>query len=232
MNITLKPSEGTRGFSSFLNATTQGLPADTHNATVAILSSLNATNVFLWDLKWFGVFAGPLVLTVPLSVAVGKLLRVTAKSWYHYKIYWRWTVVAITLLMFPSIYWVLPYYSKSTDGSGGVSAGYVAYIVLNVVFLGLFALYRVWHALYEGEDQVIWFIFLLVVGACFGIDFSGLPPGQLALDPVMAVPWLYLVGLWTWNYFGTRRHKKKKKKHRDNSVFSGSGEWPRTASEA
>jgi len=189
MNITVNPPDDFSGFSAFTNTTLSSLPSDTRNATAAILSTISSSGSYMWEWKYFGIIAGPLMLSVPLSVLAGGFFRWSVRSAATYRHLWRIGILVLAPILWLSIYLFLCRY--------GEFPGYVLYIVLNVLILGLYAIYRFYNAMLSREGRWKWSGFLLLVSLCLVFDLTFV---RLASDPLMLLPYLYLLGIWFRGY--------------------------------
>jgi CorA-like Mg2+ transporter protein len=89
MNMAVTTPEGLVGFSDFTNSTLAGLSADFLNSTRALVSSIETSGSLTWNWKTFGIITGPLLLTMPLSLALGAIFRLAVRSAAYYSTYWR-----------------------------------------------------------------------------------------------------------------------------------------------
>ncbi len=214
MNILSTNPDDFSTFSNFTNATIGHLSADSKNSTGALLASMASSSTYLWDWKYFGIITGPLMLSIPLSILAGDILRTAVRSATIYVAYWRILVGLFGLIAWLGIYWALPYADNNATDTGpfyfcplsDYSPGlfncwgplYITYIVINAVFLGGFALWRVYFALRRNTRSGIWLLFLPIVANCMLVDIiymNGRYP-YIAPDPVMSIPYFYLLLVW------------------------------------
>jgi len=218
MNLQNTTPDDFSKFSDFTNATLLHLPADVRNSTSILLATVASSGGYLWEIKYFGIIAGPLLLTVPLSVIAGGIFRWAFQSAAVYVTYWRiFTILFASWGLF-GLYWVLPFYSLNLEYdefcSGGnicYPGGYVAYIVISVLLLGPFTLWKIWRAFQEKREQRTWLLFGALVAVCISLD-NTVAPNWLLPDPIMALPWLYLIYRWASPYvMGWRKRRRSKK---------------------
>jgi hypothetical protein len=217
MNLQNATPDDFSKFSDFTNATLSHLPADVRNSTSILLATVASSGGYLWEFKYFGVIAGPLLVTVPLSVIAGGIFRWAVQSAAVYVTYWRISTIFFAFGGFLGLYWSLPLHSSKPENDAVCSdnicypGGYVAYIVINVLLLGPFALWKIWRAFQEKQERRTWLLFAALVAVCISLD-NTVAPNWLLPDPIMAPPWLYLIYLWVSPYVMGWRKKRRSKK--------------------
>ncbi|KAH6971103.1 hypothetical protein BKA56DRAFT_735852 [Ilyonectria sp. MPI-CAGE-AT-0026] len=93
MNMNSITAEGPLGFSAWMNETLGALPTDSRNATQAILSTIGTSGTLSYGWKTFGITAGCLLLSLPLSLMIGTLLRAIILWSIRSAKYWRYVTV-------------------------------------------------------------------------------------------------------------------------------------------
>jgi len=216
MNLQNTTPDDFSKFSNFTNATLLRLPAAVRNSTSILLATVASSGGYLWEIKYFGIIAGPLLVTVPLSIIAGGIFRWAVQSAAVYVTYWR--IFAIVFARW-GLLWVLPFYSLNLEYdeicSGNICypGGYVAYIVINVLLLGPFTLWKIWRAFQEKRERRTWLLFGALVVVCMSLD-NTVAPNWLLPDPIMAPPWLYLIYRWASPYVKDWRKRRTSKKDR------------------
>ncbi|KAJ9637304.1 hypothetical protein H2199_007591 [Coniosporium tulheliwenetii] len=111
MNITPATPIDFSGLSKFTNdsiANLTVLPSDPmtnltvppYNFTASILTALGSSGGHTWELKYYWIFATPFLLSVPLFLVAGGILRWSIQSAARYVVYWR----IATCIIAPIIY--------------------------------------------------------------------------------------------------------------------------------
>jgi hypothetical protein len=217
MNLQSTTPDDFSKFSDFTNATLLHLPADVRNSTSILLTTFASSGGYLWEFKYFGIIAGPLLVTVPLSIISGRIFRWAVQSVAVYAIYLRVSVVFFAIWGFFTLYWLLPFYSLHLNTgvicSGNIcyAGGYVAYVVINVLLFGPFTLWKIWRAFQEKRERRTWLLFGALVAVCISLDDT-VAPNWLLPDPIMALPWLYLIYRWASPYVMGWLKKRRSKK--------------------
>jgi len=102
-------------------------------------------------------------------------------------------------------------YDEICYGNICYPGGYVAYIVINVLLLGPFTLWKIWRAFQEKRERRTWLLFGALVVVCMSLD-NTVTPNWLLPDPIMALPWLYLICRWASPYVMDWCKKRTSKK--------------------
>lgn len=99
MNINTTTSAGPEGFSNWTTSWITNSPIDFQNSTRAVVSSIGSSGTLSYPWKTFIITASCLLSTLPLSLAIGGVLRVAYRQIMHYAIYWR-TIAIVPGLAF------------------------------------------------------------------------------------------------------------------------------------
>ncbi|CAH0021544.1 unnamed protein product [Clonostachys rhizophaga] len=97
MNIESPAIEGPSGFSNWAKSQLEGLSPELRNSTELLASTIGVSGSLNFNWRIFGITAGCLLLTLPISLAIGSILRAIAKGASNAAIYWR-TFLAIVAL--------------------------------------------------------------------------------------------------------------------------------------
>ena len=93
MNMNATTPAGPQGFSNWTTSRIMNSPLDFPNSTKAIVSSIGSSGTQSYPWKTFIITAICLIVTLPLSLGIGGVLRVTYRRAIHYATYWR--IIAI-----------------------------------------------------------------------------------------------------------------------------------------
>ncbi|KAI0870612.1 hypothetical protein GGS24DRAFT_504627 [Hypoxylon argillaceum] len=195
MNIDQSVREGPQGFTNYTNTTLDGVSPDIRNSTEALISMIgvNANLSFTW--LTFGITAASLLVTLPLSLFVGAIVRTIVVSAAKYVAYWRViAVIAGTAFIAFSI--------------GSSQILYPGAIIINVPLILVFAwnTYRAWIL---SQRPLMWTSVTFVTTASFFVDlfqdtFYNIYQFQ-AHFPWMVLPWLYIGLLYLIPWWRKRR---------------------------
>ena len=102
MNTTT-PS-GPEGFSNWTDSWINNSPADIQNSTRALASTIGKSGTLTYEWTTYIITAICLVLTLPLSLTIGSILRTVYRSTAYYATYWRAFIVLPSLAF---IFWII-----------------------------------------------------------------------------------------------------------------------------
>lgn len=100
MNINSIASPSEEGFSNYTAAWIANLPMDMQNTTKALVSTIATSGTLTYDWKTFGITAACLLLTLPITLTVGTLLRFIRRKTAQYVTYWRIISVPFGIFVF------------------------------------------------------------------------------------------------------------------------------------
>lgn len=80
MNMAAPSPRGERALSTSTNQTLAGLSPGVRGSTIAIVTAIESSGPLTWEWKRFGLIAGTLLLTIPLSLLLNRIFRWTARS--------------------------------------------------------------------------------------------------------------------------------------------------------
>lgn len=89
MNINTTTSESPQGFSNWTASWIESSPADIQNSTKALVSTVGSSGPRSFSWKTFIITAACLLMSIPLSLTIGGLLRLAYRVTTYYVIYWR-----------------------------------------------------------------------------------------------------------------------------------------------
>lgn len=131
MNMNSLTAEGPLGFSAWMNETLGALPTDSRNATQAILSTIGTSGTLSYDWKTFGITAGCLLLSLPLSLMIGTILRAIVIWSTRSAKYWRFVAVVGGICFV-------------TSSIAGAAIPLSSFLILSRICNGIFMLYVLW----------------------------------------------------------------------------------------
>ncbi|CAH0054259.1 unnamed protein product, partial [Clonostachys solani] len=102
MNIESPAVEGPSGFSNWAKSQLEGLSPELRNSTELLTSTIGMSGSLNFNWRIFGIVSGCLLLTLPISLAIGSILRAIAKGVSISAIYWR-TFLALLALFFITV---------------------------------------------------------------------------------------------------------------------------------
>jgi hypothetical protein len=186
MNISSSTPQDFSGLSPLTNSSLAELSQASFNETAAIITALGSSSGRTWDLKYYFIFCIPFLLTIPLFLIAGGVLRWAIQSAAKYAVYWRIAIFFVAPLIYVGFYWTLPWY-------GGLP-GLIAYIILGYGSFGSFAAYRLYGALSRRRGRRVWGAFAFIVAISCVLDSTITIPFSI---PVFTLfPWIFL--LWMW----------------------------------
>lgn len=80
MNMAAPAPIGEGAFSMSTNQTLAGLSPGVRGSTIAIVTAIESSGPLTWEWKKFGIAAGTLFLTLPLSLLLNRIFRWTVRS--------------------------------------------------------------------------------------------------------------------------------------------------------
>lgn len=93
MNMDTKTPLGPEGFSNWTASWIINSPENIQNSTRALASTINSSGTLTYSWKTYYITATCLVLTLPLSLTIGSILRRAYNRTAHYAAYWRLFVI-------------------------------------------------------------------------------------------------------------------------------------------
>lgn len=205
MNMDSITVEGPLGFSTWMNETLEALPTDSRNATEAILSIIGTSGTLSYNWKTFGITAGCLLLSLPLSLIIGAILRAIVIWSIKSAKYWRYVAVlgAICFLVF-SIFGIdIPH-----------PVAWSLYWICNGVLM-LYTLWKVYRGWIMKQQPVFWTMFMIVVGFCVAINATMYSFTMFT----MLAPWTYLA--FPYIYRWMRDFLRSRKLRRETQAVGG-----------
>ncbi|KAI0866673.1 hypothetical protein F4860DRAFT_458087 [Xylaria cubensis] len=193
MNLDSSVSEGPIGFSSFTNSTLEGISTDLRDSTQALVSIISSSSNLSFSWKIFGITAGALILTLPLSLFVGAVVRFIVVWAKDHIVYWR--VITIAGAVTFAFFSIAGLYFEN-DGA------FLLYFITNgfLIFALIWRAYWGWRL---DDRPVIWtsLVLLTILSVVFYILIQ-------PSFPLTVLPWLYLLLLWAatrWRQIRRRR---------------------------
>lgn len=186
MNISSSTPQDFSGLSPLTNSSLAELSQASFNETAAIITALGSSGGRTWDLKYYFIFCVPFLLTIPLFLVAGGVLRWAIQSAAKYAVYWRTAIFFVAPLIYVSFYWALPW-------CGGVP-GLIAYVILEYGSFGGFAAYRLYGALSRRRGRRVWGAFAFIVAISCLLDWLIRIP--FGIPVFILFPWIFL--LWRW----------------------------------
>jgi hypothetical protein len=183
MNISSSTPQDFSGLSPLTNSSLAELSQASFNETAAIITALGSSGGRTWDLKYYFIFCIPFLLTIPLFLVAGGVLRWAIQSAAKYAVYWRTAIFFLAPLIYVGFYWAVPWY-------GGPI---VRVILVYGSFVG-FAAYRLYRVLSGRSGRRVWGAFAFIVAISCVLDWVVWIPFDI---PVFILfPWIFL--LWRW----------------------------------
>ena len=228
MNINTTTSAGPDGFSNWTQAWIDDSPADVRNSTRALASVVRSSGTLSYSWKAFGITAACLVVTLPLSLAIGSIVRQIYRRTLHYALYWRVIAIVPSLIfIFLSIFGLM----CSRDGSETFVNHYTESTAIILFFTfsggywacnGALILFELVMAVlnFSNERQfAFWFFVLFISAGCFAADmvifrqtFEGnydfAKPNLYLYFPMMLIPWSTFAYLWIQPWWKSRQREK------------------------
>lgn len=122
------------------------------------------------------------MLTIPLFLVAGGILRWSIQSAVRYAAYWRIATFVVGPIIYVGFYWALATFEE------------MVYWVLNYGGFGLFAGFRLWRAIRTGSGRLVWTSFVVLLSVYSFWDALHVVP--LGIPVFMLFPWAFL--LWRW----------------------------------
>jgi hypothetical protein len=186
MNISSSTPQDFSGLSPLINSSLAELSQASFNETAAIITALGSSGGRTWDLKYYFIFCIPFLLTIPLFLVAGGVLRWAIQSAAKYAVYWRTAIFFVAPLIYVGFYWALPWY--------GGDPGLIAYVILGSGPLAGFGACRLRDTLRRRRGRRVWgaFVFIVVI-SCFLDSLITIPFG---IRVFILFPWIFL--FWRW----------------------------------
>lgn len=109
MNINNTISAGPQGFSDWAATWIGSSPADIQDSTKALVSTIGSSGPRSYSWRTFIITAAYLLLSVPLPLAIGDILRVAYRGTSYYVSLWRIMVVTISIVfLFYGLFGICP----------------------------------------------------------------------------------------------------------------------------
>ena len=198
MNMNTMTSPSPTVFSSWTAAWINESPAEVQNSTRALASTIGTSGPLTYNWTTYIVTAVCLVLTLPLSLTFGSILRTAYRSTAYYATYWR----AFTIL--PG----LAFMSFSIFGDFLSS---IPYFICNGLLLQ-YLLFRLWRAWKSRQRIVFWQSLTIFTSLCLGLDFT-----VTGVFPMMVFPWLSFALAWFLPWL--KRKKQAKAREQDATTI-------------
>lgn len=198
MNMDTTTSPGPRGFSNWTTSWIDKSPADIQNSTRALASTIGSSGTLTYSWRTYIITAICLVLTLPLSLTLGSIVRTVYRSTAYYVTYWR----AFAIL--PSLAFIL----FSVFGPNFRFIGpfwFFSWVLCNALLL-LYLGWRLSRAWRNQQRPLIWIFLSGVTAFCVGINLFTLP------FPMMVFPWLCFAFTWIWPWWRRMRKQEKARK--------------------
>ena len=195
MNMNTTTSSGPTGFSNWTTAWIHDSPADIQNSTRALASTIGRSGTLTYSWRTYKITAACLVLSLPLSLTVGTILRTAYRGTAYYATYWRALAVIPTIVViFGSVFGVHFFNPEFT-------------LVCDVILLLCLGLkcYQSWRS---RQRRVFWTSSALITSLCVWLNTYW--------PPIMLVPWLYFALIWLWRWW-KRRKQEKAREPNENS---------------
>lgn len=196
MNINTMTSSGPKGFSNWTTSWINNSPADIQNPTRALASTIGSSGTLTYSWTTYTITATCLVLTLPLSLTIGSILRTAYRSTAYYATYWRvFAVFPSFVFIFFSIFGLYFFFPVT-----------MLYISCN----GLLCLYlfsRLFLAWRSRQRRRFWTFLSVITPLSAGLDWATGP------FPMMLLPWLCFVFTCLWPWW--RRRKQEKAREQD-----------------
>lgn len=194
MNITDTSPPDFSGLDNFTNATINQLPIVTYNQTAALLTALNNNRGYTWEMKKYWIVAIALLCTIPLSITAGGIFRWSIRFGTQHVAYWRVMVILIGISTIVSLYGISPMFDDRDLDDNDI--GWLVSIALHSVVLGIFALWRLYHAYHNKQGRRVWTGFFFVLCICSTFYFLTLWYWFPRTIPLILIPWVYLLLIW------------------------------------
>ncbi|KAJ3577631.1 hypothetical protein NPX13_g2937 [Xylaria arbuscula] len=181
MNMDPGVWEGPGGFTSWTNSTLDAVPADLRASTRALVSIVGHSSNLNFTWLVFGVTAGALLLTLPLSLFVGAVVRFIVVWAKDHLVYWR--VIAIAGAVTFAFFSIAGLYIESL-------VAFILYIITNS-FLTLAFAWRAYSGWRLSDRPIIWTSLAILTIVAFLLNVLVWPN-----IPLLVFSWLYGFLLW------------------------------------
>lgn len=204
MNINTTTSASPQGFSNWTASWIENSPADIQNSTKALVSTVGSSGPLSYSWKTFIITAACLLVSIPLSLTIGGLLRLAYRGTTYYVTYWR------IFAVFPSVAFI--FYSIFGNSPWLPFAN--AYISLTCnLFLLIFVVLRIYQAGRGNKGLNYWLVMLAFTPGPICMTFI------FGIVPSMLIPWLFLC-YYAWLRPWGRRRKQEKARVQDAAADS------------
>ena len=187
MNMNTMTSSGPKRFSNWTASWINDSPADIQNSTRALASTISSSGTLTYSWTTYITTAICLVLTLPLSLTIGSILRTAYRSTAYYATYWRgFAVLPSLVFIFCSIF-----------GSHLFLPVWILHFSCN----GLLVIYlcsMVYRALRSQQSRRFWISLSLITILFAVLDV-------FTAFPMMLFPWLYFAFTWFWLWYKRRK---------------------------
>lgn len=189
MNMNTMTSSGPTGFSNWTTAWILDSPADMQNSTRALASTVGTSGTLTYNWKTYIITAACLVLTLPLSLTIGSILRTVYRGTAYYATYWRAFAVIPTLVLIVG----------SVSGTFFDTPGETLSICCNAIVLS-YLCFKIFWSWKSRQRRAFWIISFLITSLSFILSW---------IQPlVMLVPWSYFAFFWLWPQWKRRKQLK------------------------
>ena len=199
MNMNTMTSPSPTGFSNWTATWIDESPAEMQNSTRALASTIGTSGTLTYNWTTYIVTAVCLVLTLPLSLTLGSILRTAYRNTAYYATYWRAFAIfpGLAFILFSIFGVLLPY-------------GFIPYFICNG-FLLLYLLFRLRWVWKSRQRVVFWQSLTILTGLCLGLDFL------TGAFPMMVLPWLWFALAWVLPWL--KRKKQAKARGQDATTI-------------
>lgn len=188
MNINTATPPTESGFSNYTSNWISNSPADFQNTTRAIVSTIGTSGTLTYSWEIFGITAGGLLLTLPLSLTLGSIVRSLYRSVRRYARHWRIvTVPGVAATFFFSV-----------AGPNSFASSHHLYVVSNVLLVtyAWFATVSAWWKFSTGDSEAnpfYWIFMFPLVLVCFSI---GVRANDTVYYGLTFIPWVIIFSRW------------------------------------
>lgn len=193
MNINNTTSAGPQGFSNWTASWIDSSPADIQNSTKALVSTVGSSGPLSYSWKTFIITTVCLLVSIPLSLTIGGILRLAYRGTTYYATYWRiFAVIPSVAFVFFSIFGSSPWLPFAN--------GYLS-LICNLV-LAIFVLVKTYQAWKSKKKLYFWFVMLVFTSGAFCVTI------MWRFFPAMLIPWLLLCYMWLRPWWRRRQQEK------------------------
>lgn len=191
MNLNPNTVEGPLGFTDFTNSTLDVVPTDLRASTEALVSIIGSSSGLNFSWLAFGVTAGALLLTLPLSLFIGAVVRFIVVWAKDHIVYWR--VIAVAGAVIFAFFSIGGLYFRCYLGIR------ILYIINNS-FLTIAFAWRAYSGWRLNDRPIIWTSLASLTLITFLVNI-------LILEdvPLLILPWLYGLLLWAVSWWRQNR---------------------------